>query len=354
MDFFLLCDRMVLAVVFAVAGVAKVFDLPGSRKALSDFGLPDRLARAAAGLLPVAELLTAILLLPNFAAVWGAVIAAGLCVTFAAVITANLLNGRAPECHCFGQLHSRPISWGLLIRDAVLAIGAGTILWWGPGVPIVALAGMLKHIAVTQPLPLGAALLALLGFAAQLMVLAAMLQQNGRLLLRVDKLEAAAAGAGTFAPPPPAAAGLPAGSAAPSFHLLSENGRVSLEFLLLDGRPVVLIFSDPDCGPCRELLPEIARWENQFAEAANFVIVSRRPAAAVERLIGDTAFRNIAWQEDREISQSYRSNGTPAAIVVRPDGRVGSWLATGRPAIEKLVMFLLHTRMLVMDHELVS
>ena len=51
---FLLGIRVVLAAVFAVAGVAKLLDQPGTRRSLSDFGVPEpdpagRGAAAAAG-----------------------------------------------------------------------------------------------------------------------------------------------------------------------------------------------------------------------------------------------------------------------------------------------------------------
>lgn len=44
MDLLLLAARLMLALVFAVAGLAKLADRPGSRQALRDFGLPTRLA----------------------------------------------------------------------------------------------------------------------------------------------------------------------------------------------------------------------------------------------------------------------------------------------------------------------
>jgi uncharacterized membrane protein YphA (DoxX/SURF4 family) len=44
MDAALLIARLVLAAVFALAGVAKLLDLEGSRKAVIEFGLPAGLA----------------------------------------------------------------------------------------------------------------------------------------------------------------------------------------------------------------------------------------------------------------------------------------------------------------------
>jgi uncharacterized membrane protein YphA (DoxX/SURF4 family) len=68
METALLIARLVLAGVFAVAGVAKLADLPGSRRAVAAFGVPRHLADPLGLLLPLAELAVAALLLPTAAA----------------------------------------------------------------------------------------------------------------------------------------------------------------------------------------------------------------------------------------------------------------------------------------------
>ncbi|TMD43114.1 MAG: DoxX family membrane protein [Chloroflexi bacterium] len=67
----LLIARLLLAVVFLVAGLAKLADLAGSRQALRDFGLPAVLADPFGVLLPVAEMGVALALLPPISAWWG-------------------------------------------------------------------------------------------------------------------------------------------------------------------------------------------------------------------------------------------------------------------------------------------
>ena len=57
--------------VFAVAGVAKLYDRAGSRRAVIDFGVPAPLAAPLAILLPLAELAVAATLLPASTAWWG-------------------------------------------------------------------------------------------------------------------------------------------------------------------------------------------------------------------------------------------------------------------------------------------
>src|SRR5947209_4929356 len=56
MSVVVLLARLVLAVVFLVAGLAKLADLAGSRQAMRDFGVPAQLATPFGTLLPLAEL----------------------------------------------------------------------------------------------------------------------------------------------------------------------------------------------------------------------------------------------------------------------------------------------------------
>jgi uncharacterized membrane protein YphA (DoxX/SURF4 family) len=62
MDSFALVIQLLLAVVFATAGVGKLLDRAGSRTALAAFGVPEAVVPVASVLLPAAELATAVAL----------------------------------------------------------------------------------------------------------------------------------------------------------------------------------------------------------------------------------------------------------------------------------------------------
>ena len=124
----LLAARLLLAAVFLVAGLAKLADRAGSRKALVDFGVPVALAAPLGLLLPLAEIAVPAALVSIPSAWWGAVGALALLLLFVAGISVNLARGRKPDCHCFGQLHSTPAGWPTLVRNAVLAAIAGFVV----------------------------------------------------------------------------------------------------------------------------------------------------------------------------------------------------------------------------------
>ncbi len=133
MHIILLFARLSLAVVFAVAGIAKLVDQSGSRRSVTEFGVPSVLAGPLAVFLPLAELAVAAALIPSTTAWWGAVGAIGLLLLFVVGIGANLARGRRPECHCFGQLHSAPAGWSTLVRNGGLIVIAALVVVGGRG-----------------------------------------------------------------------------------------------------------------------------------------------------------------------------------------------------------------------------
>jgi uncharacterized membrane protein YphA (DoxX/SURF4 family) len=123
--------RLLLVVVFAAAGLAKLADRGGTRQCFIDFGLPASLATPFGVLLPLGELTVAVALIPASTALWGAGGALMLLLLFVVAIGVSLARGRKLECHCFGQLHSSPAGWRTLARNVALAAVASFIVWQG-------------------------------------------------------------------------------------------------------------------------------------------------------------------------------------------------------------------------------
>ena len=331
-DAILLFARLILAVVFGIAGIAKLADPTGSRKSIIGFGLPAPLVIPLAWLLPVAELVCAAALLPVASAWWGATGVLMLLLCFIAGISISLIQGRRPDCHCFGQLHSAPIGWQTLVRNAALAGIAAGIVWLGrenPGASVVDLVrGMNGTSSALAALAIGIALIA--GF--ELWALVHVLRQNGRLLLRIEAVETKLAGS-VEAPPP----GLPVGSEAPAFGLPDLAGdTVTLKSLLQHGKPVLLFFSEPGCSACDAALPEVAQWQREYADKLVIVPISRGDIKENRAKSSKYGLRNVLLQTDREVAQSYLAEGTPSAVIVK-EGRVESSLALGTDAIRGLV-----------------
>jgi peroxiredoxin len=166
-------------------------------------------------------------------------------------------------------------------------------------------------------------------------------RQNGRLLLRIEDLEKRLGVPVMSQKPVPAPihVGLSVGAPAPAFELPILSGEMlSLDVLRRDRLPVLLIFSDPNCGPCSALLPEINSWQQDFAGQIVIAVVSRGDAKANRAKVDQHKLKNILLQRDREVAEQYQANGTPVAVLVRADGTIGSRVVTGAEAIKELVM----------------
>lgn len=341
-------SRLLLVAVFLVAALAKVIDQPGSRKSLIGFGIPSILAYPLAILLPLSELAVSISLLPTSTAWWGCLGALTLLVLFSIVISFNLAQGRKPDCHCFGQLSAGPIGWHTLVRNSILGIPAGFIALRGSDNVGPSLFSLIENVTIGERvlIGLGGLIIALVLFILWLLI--QLTAQNGRLLLRVEALEVAMKDVSVtplWTSGYKSSTGLPIGSLAPEFQLRDLNGEmVSLARLGVRGKPSLMVFVDPDCGPCKEVVPDLSRWEREFAGTVTLSVIAKghREATHLQK-VGQ--LRTILFAEDgSRVTEAYRVSGTPTAVLIMPDGTIGSSLAEGPEDIRKLMARVMSER----------
>ncbi len=340
METALLVGRLLLAAVFAGAGVAKLVDRAGSRNALVGFGVPSTLVTPLAILLPLAEIVVAVALVPLNTAWFGAIGALTLLLVFVAGIGYNLARGRTPDCHCFGQLHSAPAGWPTLARNAVLTALAGMLVWQGPETVGASAVAWMGNLTAGQVIASVFGLLLLGAVAAQAWFMLNLLQQNGRLMLRIEALEAKMTGTvpAAPAPAPQPVAGLPVGAKVPGFKLSGLYGEtLTLDALRAADKPVMLVFSDPGCGPCNALSPDVAKWQREYGSKLTIATISRGTVEVNRAKSTEHGLTHVLLQEDREVAQAYEVYGTPGAVLINPDGTIGSPLALGADAIRRLV-----------------
>jgi len=313
----LLALRLVLALVFVIAGLAKLFDLAGSRKSMIDFGVPPALALPSGILLPLAEFAAGVALCTHSVAWNGAVAALGLLLLFIIGVSINLALGHRPDCHCFGRLYSTPIGWKTLLRNAVLAVFSLILIWKGKANPGPAVWNWIASLA-----PLGLFVLIVMVVGISLVAMRAWsatrnLKQDGQM---------------------GKSRGLPLGSDAPQFRLADLRGtEYKLEDFLGAGKPLLLIFVEPGCDSCHTLLSKAANWQNSYGDKIGLVIVSRGGMEIDLANESRHGVQRVLLQKDREVSESYKVAKIPAAVLVEPDGKIASSLATGQEAIQALV-----------------
>jgi peroxiredoxin len=131
--------------------------------------------------------------------------------------------------------------------------------------------------------------------------------------------------------------GLKAGTPAPAFSLPDiHGGTVSLD--QFHGRKVLLVFSDPQCGPCDQLAPELARLHRKHADnGLAFVMVGRgdREQNKKKAMEHGIAFP-VALQEKWKLSRQYGIFATPVAFLIGKDGVIARNVAQGSDQITTL------------------
>jgi peroxiredoxin len=235
----------------------------------------------------------------------------------------------------------RPCRTRTLARNGALAVVAAFVVWQGRDDAGPSALGWIGELNTTQLIAVTLGLMALVLLAGQWWALLHVLRQNGRLLVRVEALEArlgvadAAARSGNGAQQ---AAGLPVSSVAPGFSLSGLHGEtLTLESLRSAGKPILLLFTDPDCGPCTAMFPEIGRWQEEHAEKLTVSLVRRGEVEENRAKAQEHGLTNVLLQEDWEVSKAYRVNGTPSAVLVEADGTIASVVMGGADNISALV-----------------
>lgn len=130
--------------------------------------------------------------------------------------------------------------------------------------------------------------------------------------------------------------GLPAGVKAPGFRLPDLQG-TQHSLAEYRGKPVLLVFSDPDCGPCQALAPDLVRLQQEQGDRLQIVMVSRGELAANLAKAGEHQFPfPVLLQKGWQVSKEYAMFATPIGYLIDERGRITSDVAVGADAIRQL------------------
>jgi thiol-disulfide isomerase/thioredoxin len=129
-----------------------------------------------------------------------------------------------------------------------------------------------------------------------------------------------------------------AGTAAPAFTLdLLAGGQTTLASLLAPGKPLLLLFTDPRCGPCYELLPDLGGWQRLYGDQLSFALISTGEPKTNIAMTAEYGIHSVLLQQEREVAEALNLQQAPAALVIQPDGLVSAGPRYGAHAIRQLV-----------------
>jgi peroxiredoxin len=122
--------------------------------------------------------------------------------------------------------------------------------------------------------------------------------------------------------------GLKAGTVAPDFRLPRLGGG-ELTLNELRGRRVLLVFSDPACGPCEELAPRLEELHQERSDL-HVIVVSRREIDANRAKAAKLGLSfPIVLQKHWEISREYGMFATPIGYLIDEQGIIARDVAVG-------------------------
>lgn len=321
--------QLLLTVVFAVAGFAKLLDRGAFEEATAAFGVPRKLASTVSFAVPLLELAVAAALVAAPTARTGAVGALVLLALFSAAVTRVLRLGSTPDCNCFGGITQTEIGRGTLLRNLSLAGVAAFVIVAGRSVG--AFSGLPGTAPEVRPLlsVLAAALVALGWFCWTL------LRQNGRLLRQLDGYTQSGAQAPIEGRPSP----LLGGMQAPEFDAVDLAGDpVSLGLLLSCGLPAGLFFTDPGCGACELVLDTVAAAQEARAGELTLVVLSAGSIDRIKQKATDFGLARVVPIEGEGLLDAYGIQGFPAFVEIGPDGAVAMPAALGADPVRKAIL----------------
>ena len=172
-----------------------------------------------------------------------------------------------------------------------------------------------------------------------------LIQQNGRIVLRLESLER---GLGRLASAAPnihaaqpveraevaAAPRLPVGAPAPEFALPDLVSGQEISLSAYRGRRILLIFFNPQCGFCTQMADRLAALPLDDPHRPYPIVVTAGTADSNRAVIERHRLQcPVLLQAQNEIATAYRAHGTPMGYVVDETGAVASDLAIGADAL---------------------
>lgn len=338
MEIGLLLLRIFLAAIFALAGIAKFADLKGSEKAFKDFGIPAVVALPASVGLSIAEVVLAGLFLSVDTSWYAAAGASFLLLVFIGQMAYQMARGNAPDCHCFGQIHSEPVGSKSIVRNFIFTAMSLTLIIRGKVYQGAAISQLPE--AMLMQLVFGLAIAGLL--VAVIFYLKRISEQQTEVIRKIEVMELVDREGGAveredLVHPHE---GLPIGAMFPDFSLPDIAGADVTLDELIDQKvrsPMLFFFVAPSCGPCKTLVSEFEQWKNELDGKVRTIFISSGNAIDNEAKFGTDVGSVMLLQKARELAEAAKAQWTPTAILVDAAGRVASHTAAGDTAIRDLV-----------------
>ena len=123
------------------------------------------------------------------------------------------------------------------------------------------------------------------------------------------------------------------GDPAPKVRLANLQGE-TVELEAFRGEETLVLFWNPGCGFCQQMLPDLKEWEENRPEDAPRLLVVSAGTEEANREMGLTS--TVVLDQHFAAGQAFGASGTPSAVLVDAEGKVASDLAVGTSAVLQL------------------
>jgi thiol-disulfide isomerase/thioredoxin len=113
-----------------------------------------------------------------------------------------------------------------------------------------------------------------------------------------------------------------------------NRARTSCIGPVLWGSETLVLFWNPGCGFCQQMLPDLKEWEMQAPKDAPRLVVVSAGSEEANREMGLTS--PVLLDQSFATGRAFGASGTPSAVLVDAQGKVASEVAVGAPGVLEL------------------
>ena len=115
---------------------------------------------------------------------------------------------------------------------------------------------------------------------------------------------------------------------------LADLGGKEVSLQNFKGKETLVLFWNPGCGFCQQMLPDLKEWEAGAPEGAPRGVVVSAGSEEANREMGLAS--PVLLDQNFAAGRAFGASGTPSGVLVDAEGKVASEVAVGAPAVMEL------------------
>jgi len=123
------------------------------------------------------------------------------------------------------------------------------------------------------------------------------------------------------------------GEVAPEAKLPDLEGNI-VELVDFRGKKVLVVFWDPGCSFCQQMLPDVKTLEADPPDGAPQMLFISAGTQEANEAMGLNS--PLVVDQQFSVGRAFGANGTPSAVLIDEEGRIASVVVVGAPSVLEL------------------